>query len=438
MLTVDLQAQHSRHLLPQSTKILSSDSLVLVIFFLVSLAFIMIAAGDGDPPRPPSRLRRVSGNIGRNAPTTSASAPQRPPSRNGDFSGGGGGIIPAQGRNTPTPGARPPLQRPPSRNGDPHRQSLRQIATETMAALNNGYVDEPVLHRNAFCRHRIGSQIRETERHTIFYPDNSAELRRWKAPPPAFLRDAKQAKLQFVSFSTLKGARYLHSITAPSHPSLTQAPMGILNFASATQPGGGFLNGAAAQEESIARSSSLYSSLNSPTAAAFYNSHKRDDKGGFYSHAMIFSPSVMLFREDDGTWMKPIKVQVITSPAVNAKVARQRHQRPSDGRRNGGRVGDDDGGDRALEARIREVMTERMARILALFELQGVRNIVLGSFGTGVYQNDVRMVAEIWRWLLHGRNARFARSFDHVLFAIPDTRTLEKFRSGFGPLRGVM
>ena len=392
----------------------------------------MIAAGDGEAQRPPSRLRRVSlgGNVSRNAP---ARAPQRPPSRNGDLSGDRG--VPAHGRNTPTPGARPP-QRAPSRNNDPQRQFLQQIANETMTALNNGYVDEPVLHRDAFCRHRIASQIRETERHTIFYPDDSAELRRWNAPPPAFLRDAKQAKLSFVSFSTLKGARYLHSITAPSHSSLPQGSTGILNFASATQPGGGFLNGAAAQEESIARSSSLYASLTSPTAAAFYNSHKRDDHRGFYSHAMIFSPSVMLFREDDGTWMKPIKVQVITSPAVNAKVVRQRHERPNDGRRNGGRDGD--GGDRALEARIREVMTERMGRILALFELQGVRNIVLGSFGTGVYQNDVRMVAEIWRWLLHGRNARFARSFDHVLFAIPDTRTLNKFRDGFGHVRGAM
>ncbi|MBY0487254.1 MAG: TIGR02452 family protein, partial [Flavobacteriaceae bacterium] len=37
--------------------------------------------------------------------------------------------------------------------------------------------------------------------------------------------------------------------------------VGVLNFASAKNPGGGFLGGASAQEESLARSSSLYSSL---------------------------------------------------------------------------------------------------------------------------------------------------------------------------------
>ena len=37
--------------------------------------------------------------------------------------------------------------------------------------------------------------------------------------------------------------------------------IGVLNFASAKNPGGGFLNGAMAQEESIAASSGLYETL---------------------------------------------------------------------------------------------------------------------------------------------------------------------------------
>jgi hypothetical protein len=241
-------------------------------------------------------------------------------------------------------------------------------------------------------------------------------------------------QVSFLPFSTLEGARYIDNLTPPSHP---KPPTGILNFASATRPGGGFLTGAIAQEESIARSSSLYNSLATPIANQFYASHTQDDRGGFYTHAMIYSPNVMLFRNDDGDWLKPIKVQVVTSPAVNAKEVREVHLARNQGQ---GHSGGDGGraGNHQLEATIHGVMRERMARILALFELRGVRNIVLGSFGTGVFQNDVRMVAGIWRELLYSRQARFGASFDNVLFAIPDKKTLDKFKDGFGPIRNAL
>jgi len=198
--------------------------------------------------------------------------------------------------------------------------------------------------------------------------------------------------------------------------------MGILNFASATRPGGGFLLGAVAQEESIARSSSLCTSLTTPIANQFYASHTQDNRGGYYTHAMIYSPNVLLLRNDNGDWVKPMKVEVVSSPAVNAREVRGRHRA-----RNRGGGGQFD--HNRLEGHIREVMRERMARVLALFEIRGVRNIVLGSFGTGVFRNNVRTVAGIWSELLNGR---FSTSFDNVLFAIPNDRTLDEFRNVFG------
>jgi uncharacterized protein (TIGR02452 family) len=200
-----------------------------------------------------------------------------------------------------------------------------------------------------------------------------------------------------LPLSTLKGARHLHDLAQP------QSKIGVLNFASATRPGGGFLDGARGQSESIARSSSLYVSLTTDTARPFYALHaRRGENGGFYTHAMIYSPEVHLFRDDDGAWLDAIPVDIVTSSAVNAGKVRRRYPH-----RDG------------LEKKIEDAMRERMGRILALFEMKGATSLVLGSFGMGVFQNDVEMVARIWKDLLINRDARFRSAFREVVFCIP-------------------
>jgi len=48
----------------------------------------------------------------------------------------------------------------------------------------------------------------------------------------------------------------------------------------------------------------------------------------------------------------------------------------------------------------------------------GYSYIVLGSFGTGGFHNDVSMIVDIWSNLLVEQGARFMRSFDRVVFGI--------------------
>jgi hypothetical protein len=136
---------------------------------------------------------------------------------------------------------------------------------------------------------------------------------------------------------------------------------------------------------------------------------------------MIYSPHVHLLRYDSGDWHPPFEVEVVTSPAVNAGDVRHKTygENPD-----------------AVEAEIEHVMKERMARVLYLFENQGVRNLILGSFGTGVFQNSVELVAKLWVELLTADGSRFKQSFERVLFAIIDTPTVTKFRDVFGGKEG--
>ena len=288
----------------------------------------------------------------------------------------------------------------------------RHIADETLAAIERGEVQ---LQGSTYRFHDVISYSIDN---TIFFPPDSP-LTTWStSAPPA--PSSSPAQLELCEGSTLQRARALLQELNANVASTGGDParIGVLSFASATKPGGGFLSGAQAQEESLARASTLYTSLVTPTANQFYELHKKDHHGGFYSHTMIFSPSVIVLHDDTGAWLPPHQIEVVTCAAVNAGVVRER-------------AGESPSRDSDVDTRIESVMRERMARILFLFEQQGLRNIVLGSFGTGVFRNDVSMIADIWFDLLAEGGARFIHSFDRVVFGIVDKRTAERFKAVF-------
>ena len=294
---------------------------------------------------------------------------------------------------------------------DPECLRLRDIAQDTIKAIKDGYVD--FLDSNMCpARHNIRQSADDTVRGTEYFKPETSWLIWWWQNPlvgDTIERRSNQSRVavQILEMSTLQGAKFLFQ-ACPAFKT------GILNFGSATQPGGEFMNGVSAEEESIARSSTLHLSLQTRQATSFYELHDRDNRGGLYSHAMIYSPSVAIFRDDDGDWLCPYHIDIVTSPTVNADLVRKlRHGRPD------------------VERRVLSEMKERMGRILALFERKGISNLVLGSFGTGVLQNDVESLAKIWGELLDAPGARFAHSFNQVIFAIPDTYTRRKFRVGF-------
>jgi uncharacterized protein (TIGR02452 family) len=182
----------------------------------------------------------------------------------------------------------------------------------------------------------------------------------------------------------------------------------VLNFASAKSPGGGFLSGARAQEESLARASALYACIvNSPMYGFHQGLHD-----AMYSSWMIYSPSVPVFRDDDGALLEePWSCAFLTAPAPNAKVVLERSP------------------DRADE--LCNVMKSRVRRALAIAALHHHRHLVLGAWGCGVFGNDPAFVAAKFREELDGA---FRGAFDEVVFAVLDTSPERRFVRPFAEL----
>ncbi|WP_043651761.1 TIGR02452 family protein [Nocardia thailandica] len=178
--------------------------------------------------------------------------------------------------------------------------------------------------------------------------------------------------------------------------------VGVLNFASARNPGGGYLRGARAQEEDLCRSALLYTCL--VEASDYYAAH-RASADLRYSHRVIVSPDVPVIRDDGGELTRPWPVTFLTSPAPNAGELRKRED--------------------ALD--VREVLAERALRVLAVAARHEVRELVLGAWGCGVFANDPAEVAEAFAAGLR----RYGAAFDRVVFAVWDRRTPSPNRAAF-------
>ncbi|MFJ5271886.1 TIGR02452 family protein [Streptomyces sp. NPDC088358] len=190
-----------------------------------------------------------------------------------------------------------------------------------------------------------------------------------------------------------------------------EGPVAVLNFASARNPGGGYLNGAQAQEEDLCRASALYACL--LRAREFYD-HHRAHRDPFYTDRVIHSPAVPVFRDGRGELLdEPYTAGFLTAAAPNASVVLRTAPERAD--------------------ELPRALAVRAERVLEAAAAQGYRRLVLGAWGCGVFRNDPAQVAAAFHDLLVG--GRFEGYFDQVVFGVldrtPDAATRSAFKRAF-------
>jgi uncharacterized protein (TIGR02452 family) len=268
------------------------------------------------------------------------------------------------------------------------RSDTASVAEETLAILRVGQYTNPsgkVVSLDKF--------LRRAKDGTCSYPPEA------RLQVPAF--PDRRTRIDVVNATTLEVARGLAE---------KGYRVAALNFASAKNPGGGFLTGARAQEESLARASGLYAML---LGDPMYD-HHRSRNDPTYTTWVIYSPDVPVFRLDEGQLLdESYFCSFLTSPAVNVGAVRHRDRR-----------GDE----------IRRVMQERIERVLGVASQHGHEVLVLGAWGCGVFRNDPAQIAELFQAALAGR---FRGAFTRVVFAVLDStgakRFLGPFEKVFGP-----
>ncbi|MCP9985569.1 TIGR02452 family protein [Streptomyces sudanensis] len=271
---------------------------------------------------------------------------------------------------------------------------LRGIARETEEIVSAGR------YRTPGGEARIAEQVaRALAGATLHGPD----------PVPADPDADRATRVEVTGESSTEAARRLAG-AAPGDP------VAVLSFASARNPGGGYLNGARAQEEDLCRASALYATL---LRVPEYYDHHRADRDPFHTDRVVHSPGVPVFRDDRGRLLdRPYTVGFLTSPAPDAGVVRARTP------------------ERA--ARIPAALASRAERVLETAAAHGYRHLVLGAWGCGVFRDDPAEVADAFRALLTGEG-RFAAHFDEVVFGVLDRteegRTRAAFRAAFAPAR---
>lgn len=282
------------------------------------------------------------------------------------------------------------------------RATRAQVARETLQILEAGHYHSPA-EQTVHIEAELESAC---SRSLLYRPDDFNAVVRRRDELLRERTDRPAIAFEVVNETTLHAAQRL--LTGDVVTGVL-----ALNFASARNPGGGFLQGSQAQEESLARASGLYACVT--RLFEMYEANRRCPSCLYTDH-LIYSPDVPVFRDDDDHLLeRPYLLSFLTSPAVNVGAIRKNE--PSN------------------LADVEPVMFARMEKFLSVAVVHGHEVLVLGAWGCGVFGNNPRDVATWFAQHLTGEGI-FRTAFRKVVFAVLDRgqerSTIQPFEEQFG------
>lgn len=168
----------------------------------------------------------------------------------------------------------------------------------------------------------------------------------------------------------------------------------VLNFASATNPGGGVTRGSNAQEEALCRCSTLYPCLNTTYLWKNYYTFHRNRHDTLYTDACIYTPGIQIIKTDTrvpertNDWCE---VDVISCAAPNLRFS-----------------------NKITGKALLELHKQRAKKILQIAIVNGDDCVVLGAFGCGAFENPPEIVARAYKEVL----PEYKGYFDEIRFAV--------------------
>ena len=217
------------------------------------------------------------------------------------------------------------------------------------------------------------------------------------------------------------------SLEAAEHYAKQGKKVCVLNFASATNPGGGVVNGSSAQEECICRCTTLYPCLNIDYLWQNFYSIHRQIGNPLYNDDCVYTPNVCVFKSDTN-FPEPLskdewwQVDILTCAAPNLRENPSNAMNPCAGNTAA----------KVTATELENLLKSRIRRIFELAASKGNDVLILGAFGCGAFRNPPEIVAKVFNNVMQD----FLYHFETIEYAVFHTErevaNYEEFKKVMG------